>query len=103
MVEHGRRRSGARRVPPGLGIEHGAAGGGVRIGRRARDREGRVNAGQRHLVVAVVISWNGVRDTLACLTSLRRAEYRPFEVVLVDNGSRDGTVDAVRRYFPEVH
>jgi hypothetical protein len=52
--------------------------------------------------VSVVVTWNGLRETVRCLTSLRRLEHRSHRAVLVDNGSRDGTVDAVRRYFPEV-
>ena len=53
-------------------------------------------------VAIVVVSWNGLQDTLTCLTALRRLEHAERCVVLVDNGSRDGTVDVVRRYFPEV-
>ncbi len=54
-------------------------------------------------VVIVVVTWNGLRETLACLTALRRLAYGNCRIVLVDNGSRDGTADTVRRYFPEVH
>jgi GT2 family glycosyltransferase len=55
------------------------------------------------LVVIIVVSWNGLRDTVHCLTALRRLTYTNHRVVLVDNGSQDGTADAVRRHFPEVH
>ncbi len=48
-------------------------------------------------VVAVVLSWNGREDTLACLESLRGVE-----TVVVDNGSEDGSVEAVREAFPDV-
>jgi GT2 family glycosyltransferase len=51
-------------------------------------------------VIAVVLSWNRRDDTLACLRSLARVEYAPLDVVLVDNGSDDGSVEAVRREFP---
>ena len=51
----------------------------------------------------VVVSWNGLADTLACLTALRRLNYPAWRAVLVDNGSRDGTPEVVRRYFPAVH
>jgi GT2 family glycosyltransferase len=55
------------------------------------------------LVVIVVVTWNGLQDTLQCLTALEQLAYASRRVVLVDNGSRDSTVDAVRRYFPAVH
>jgi GT2 family glycosyltransferase len=54
-------------------------------------------------VVIIVVSWNGLKDTLHCLTALRKLTYADRRVVLVDNGSQDGTAAAVRRYFPEVH
>jgi hypothetical protein len=50
----------------------------------------------------VVVTWNGLRETVRCLTSLRRLDYADRCTVLVDNASRDGTVAAVRRYFPEI-
>jgi GT2 family glycosyltransferase len=53
-------------------------------------------------VTIVVLSWNGREDTLACLRSLRKASYEPFSVVVVDNGSSDGTLDAVRESFGDV-
>ena len=48
-------------------------------------------------IVAVVLSWNGREDTLAALESLRG-----IETVVVDNGSTDGSGDAVAERFPAV-
>ena len=48
-------------------------------------------------LVAVVLSWNGREDTLAALESLRG-----IETVVVDNGSTDGSADAVAERFPAV-
>jgi hypothetical protein len=53
-------------------------------------------------VVAVIVSWNSRDDVLACLASLGRSEPAPPAVILVDNGSADGTVAAVRQAFPDV-
>jgi GT2 family glycosyltransferase len=53
------------------------------------------------LVVAVVLSWNRRDDTLACLRSLRGVGYSPVRVVVVDNGSTDGSADAVAAEFPD--
>jgi GT2 family glycosyltransferase len=50
----------------------------------------------------VVLSWNGREDTLRCLESLRRLERDDVAVVCVDNGSADGTEEAVTERFPEV-
>ena len=54
------------------------------------------------LVVAVVLSWNRREETLACLRSLSRVDYARLRVVVVDNGSTDGSAHAVAAAFPAV-
>lgn len=50
----------------------------------------------------VVLSWNTVELLAACLASLRAvAEELPFEVIVVDNDSADGSADMVAAEFPE--
>jgi GT2 family glycosyltransferase len=51
---------------------------------------------------AIVLSWNGREDTLRCLESLTRAEHAELRIVCVDNGSSDGSQQAVRERFPHV-
>jgi len=53
-------------------------------------------------VAVVVISWNGREDTLSCLQSLLSVEYTPLSVIVVNNGSSDGTEEAVREGFRNV-
>jgi GT2 family glycosyltransferase len=52
------------------------------------------------LVTAVVLSWNGRDRTLACLRSLEQVVYEPFAVLVVDNGSTDGSAEAVASEHP---
>lgn len=52
---------------------------------------------------AVVLSWNGREDTLRCLDSLARVTGPPIGVVCVDNGSTDGSQEAVRERHPSIH
>jgi GT2 family glycosyltransferase len=53
--------------------------------------------------VAVVIpNWNGRRLLGACLSALCRQTFPDFEIILVDNGSTDGSVASVREYFSTV-
>ena len=52
-------------------------------------------------VTVIVIGWNGGRLLRDCLLSLREQTY-PCAVIVVDNGSSDGSQDLVRREFPEV-
>ncbi len=53
-------------------------------------------------VAAIVLSYNGRELTLQSLASLTRMTYPTFDLVVVDNGSTDGTAEAVARDFPEV-
>lgn len=46
-------------------------------------------------VSVIVVNWNRRELLLACLRSLGRGQGVPFEVILVDNGSADGSVEAV--------
>jgi GT2 family glycosyltransferase len=54
------------------------------------------------LVYAVTLNWNRRDDTLACLASLAALDYAHKRLLLVDNGSTDGTIAAVSARFPEV-
>lgn len=45
---------------------------------------------------------NGKHHLDDCLQSLRRQSFTDFEVILVDNGSTDGSQEYVRQHYPEV-
>lgn len=53
-------------------------------------------------VSVVVLNWNGWRDTLACIASLQLLEYGNFEILIVDNGSTDGSVAHIKRAVPSL-
>jgi GT2 family glycosyltransferase len=53
-------------------------------------------------IVTIVLNWNGRDDTLACLESLQAVDYSNREVLVVDNGSEDGSVEAIHRAYPGV-
>lgn len=54
------------------------------------------------LVSVIIVNWNGKHLLVDCLESLRLQTFRDFEIILVDNGSADGSIDFVRKNFPEV-
>ena len=53
-------------------------------------------------VSIVILNWNSYQVTLDCLLSLRKMDYRNFEVVLVDNGSVDGSPEKLQETVPEI-
>lgn len=53
-------------------------------------------------VCVITLNWNRKNDTIECIESLRRLNYPNYEILMVDNGSTDGSAEAVRERFPEV-
>jgi GT2 family glycosyltransferase len=56
----------------------------------------------RPLASVVIPNWNGAHHLPVCLGALRAQSYPRIEVVLVDNGSTDGSQALVESEFPEV-
>lgn len=46
-------------------------------------------------VCVIVLNWNGWRDTLECLESVYRLDFPNYRVLVVDNGSDDGSLDHI--------
>lgn len=53
-------------------------------------------------IAMIVLNWNGKNDTCECLESLRQLNYPNYEIIVVDNGSTDGSQKFLRENFPEV-
>lgn len=53
-------------------------------------------------VVVLVLNWNGRQHLEACLPSLLGTGHRNLSVVVLDNGSTDGSREWVRRTVPQV-
>lgn len=49
------------------------------------------------LVSVVLVNWNGLEDTKLCLKHTFEQTYANFEVIVVDNGSHDGSVAYLRK------
>ncbi|HIP73869.1 MAG TPA: glycosyltransferase family 2 protein [Anaerolineae bacterium] len=54
------------------------------------------------LVISVILNTNRREDTLACLTSLADGRYPNHQIIVLDNASTDGSVEAIREQFPAV-
>ena len=52
----------------------------------------------------VIVSWNTRKLLADCLAAVFRTVHRyPFEVIVVDNASSDGSAEYVRHEFPQVN
>lgn len=53
-------------------------------------------------VTAIILNWCGEEDTAACLRSLLAGDYPALTILLVDNGSPDGSGPRLHAAFPEI-
>ena len=52
------------------------------------------------MISVIVVNYNGKQFLARCLTSLTNQTTKDFEVIVVDNGSRDGSEGEVQKYYP---
>ena len=53
-------------------------------------------------VFIIVLNWNRREDTIECVNSIRKINYPRYEIVIVDNGSTDGSEKILRSAFPDI-
>ncbi|KUK17262.1 glycosyltransferase family 2 protein [Thermococcus sibiricus] len=49
-------------------------------------------------VSIIILNWNGWKDTIECLESVYRITYPNYDVIVVDNGSQDDSVQKIKEY-----
>jgi GT2 family glycosyltransferase len=54
------------------------------------------------LISIIIVSWNSAKHLPRCLDCLCQQTLQDFEVVLVDNGSRDGGTDHLDQTYPQL-
>ena len=53
-------------------------------------------------IAIIILNWNGKQDTLDCLHSIKKSTYTNYEIIVADNGSLDGSKDAIARAYSDV-
>jgi GT2 family glycosyltransferase len=61
-----------------------------------------VIAGTAPRVSIIILNWNGFEVTKDCLESIEKIDYPSYQVVVVDNGSTDGSAERFQEQFPSV-
>ena len=53
-------------------------------------------------VFIITLNWNGRDDTIECIASLMKLNYSNYNIVVVDNGSTDDSVTALREKYKDI-
>jgi GT2 family glycosyltransferase len=53
-------------------------------------------------VAIILLNWNGYRETIPCIEMLQTIDYKNYQIVLIDNGSRDDSVKILKARFPQI-
>lgn len=54
------------------------------------------------LVNVIVLNWNNHQETARCVASVLRQTYPAFKILIVDNGSTDGSASVLREQMPQI-
>ncbi len=54
------------------------------------------------LVSISILNWNGKAMTAECLKSLKKLQYPNIEIIVVDNGSNDGSAEFLKKNYPNI-
>ena len=49
-------------------------------------------------VAIIILNWNGWKDTIECLESVFRNNYPNYQVIVIDNGSTDGSIEKIKAW-----
>lgn len=54
------------------------------------------------LVLAIILAWNHLENTVEALLSFKKSNYPNLRIVVVNNGSTDSTEEFIRKNHPDV-
>jgi len=54
-------------------------------------------------VSIIILNWNGLQDTLACLDSVKKSNYPNYEIIVIDNASKNDEATVIKSKWPEVN
>jgi GT2 family glycosyltransferase len=52
-------------------------------------------------VSIIILNFNSFQDTIECVKSIEKIDYVNYEVIIIDNNSKDGSYETLRRHFPQ--
>lgn len=57
---------------------------------------------EKGLISVIIPNWNGKKFLQGCLDSLLKDNYGQIQIIVVDNGSKDGSVEFIENNYPTV-
>jgi len=54
------------------------------------------------IISTVIITWDRKEDILETIRAVYNQAFKNFEIIVVDNGSKDGTVESIKQLYPRV-
>lgn len=51
------------------------------------------------MIYVIVLNWNGIKDTIPCLDSLIKLNYKDIKIVVCDNGSKDRSIEIIEEWY----
>lgn len=54
------------------------------------------------MISVVIPNWNGIKLIGKCLDSFQYSTFKNYEIIVIDNGSTDGSKELVKKKFPSV-
>lgn len=55
------------------------------------------------LISVIILNWNGKECLASCIQSVKDQIYLNIEIIVVDNGSTDGSVEYLQAVYPDLH
>lgn len=55
------------------------------------------------MIYIIVLNWNGISDTISCLESLFKLNYKNTKIVVCDNGSTDNSIEKIDKWYTSVN
>lgn len=62
-----------------------------------------MNNSKIQLISIIIVNWNGKKWINKCINSLQKQSYNNLEILIVDNGSTDGSVKHIKDNYKNVH
>lgn len=50
-------------------------------------------------VYILILNWNSWQDTIECVESVLKSDYRDFQIIIIDNDSKDSSVEFIKKYL----